>query len=133
MGLERLQIEHDSAKSVHTMPECTLVDLNRAGIGLVEIVTKPDMENGAEAAAFVRELIAILDCIGTCDCNLAEGSLRVDANVSVHHPDVAHSGVSWQPLRSVAPPATALRTGPGAFLSRGATAPSEGAKRERAV
>eukprot|EP00911_Craspedida_sp_UC1_P002183 UC1_evm2s1671 len=93
IGIERLHLEHDSAKSIHTAPECTLVDLNRAGTGLVEIVTRPDMSSGAEAAAFVRELIGVLEALGTCDCNLAQGSLRVDANVSVHHTKVPGAGV----------------------------------------
>lgn len=59
------------------------MDLNRAGVGLMEIVTGPDMASGDEAAAFVQQVMLILDALGTCDGNMAEGSLRVDANVSV--------------------------------------------------
>eukprot|EP00041_Stephanoeca_diplocostata_P012082 m.201356 g.201356 ORF g.201356 m.201356 type:complete len:538 (-) comp18802_c0_seq4:240-1853(-) len=82
--IDRLHLEHDSGKSMHTLSEqYTLVDLNRAGVGLMEIVTGPDMASGDEAAAFVQQIMLILNVLGTCDGNMAEGSLRVDANISV--------------------------------------------------
>jgi aspartyl-tRNA(Asn)/glutamyl-tRNA(Gln) amidotransferase subunit B len=82
--IERLHLEHDSGKSIHTLSvDCTLVDLNRCGVGLMEIVTGPDLRSGDEAADFVQQVILVLRALGTCDGNIAEGSLRVDANVSV--------------------------------------------------
>eukprot|EP01147_Barroeca_monosierra_P007902 gene7902-692_t len=81
--IARLQLEHDSAKSIHTANDATLVDLNRAGIGLLEIVTKPDFYNAVEAVAFVRELLSILKVLHVCDGSLSEGSLRVDANINI--------------------------------------------------
>eukprot|EP01134_Creolimax_fragrantissima_P005374 CFRG5374T1 len=81
--LERIQLEQDTGKSIHTENR-TLIDLNRAGSGLMEIVTYPDLRSGEEASFFVKAVQSILREIGTCDGNMAEGSLRVDANVSVH-------------------------------------------------
>eukprot|EP00047_Mylnosiga_fluctuans_P018427 m.70829 g.70829 ORF g.70829 m.70829 type:complete len:511 (-) comp7608_c0_seq3:170-1702(-) len=81
--IARLHLEHDSGKSLHTAPSVTLVDLNRAGAGLMEIVTEPDLHSGEQAASFVHTLIEILKTLGTCDGRLEEGSLRVDANISV--------------------------------------------------
>ena len=84
VNIERLHLEHDSGKSIHTVSdEYTLVDLNRSGTGLMEIVTKPDIHSGEEAAQFLQQLLLILEALGTCDGNLAEGSVRVDANVSI--------------------------------------------------
>lgn len=86
--ITQVQIEQDSGKSMYdTAAGQSLVDLNRAGIGLMEIVTEPDFCSGDEAAAFVRELHAVLKCIGSCDGRMEEGALRVDANISVHRPD----------------------------------------------
>lgn len=85
--IKQIQLEQDSGKSLHNEDKHeTLVDLNRAGVGLMELVTEPDMSNGKEAAAFVQELQAIMERIGTCNCKMAEGSLRVDANISVNRP-----------------------------------------------
>eukprot|EP00056_Hartaetosiga_gracilis_P008937 m.128204 g.128204 ORF g.128204 m.128204 type:complete len:501 (+) comp13022_c0_seq2:80-1582(+) len=81
--LTRLQLEHDSGKSLHTAPDMTLVDLNRCGIGLMEIVTAPNIHSSAIAVRFVKDLIAILTSLEVCDGNLSEGSLRVDANINV--------------------------------------------------
>lgn len=82
--IERLHLEHDSGKSIHTLStQFSAVDLNRAGTGLMEMVTGPDIRSGAEAAAFVQQILLILRRLGTCDGNMAEGSVRVDANVSV--------------------------------------------------
>lgn len=83
----QLQLEQDSGKSLHDeMERQSLIDLNRCGTGLMEIVTEPDFSNGMDAAAFVKELQLILERINTCNCKMEEGSLRVDANISVHKP-----------------------------------------------
>lgn len=85
--IKQIQIEQDSGKSLHDDEQNqTLIDLNRAGVGLVELVMEPDMCCGDEAAAAIRELQLILQALGTCQANMAEGQLRVDANVSVHRP-----------------------------------------------
>ncbi|XP_060720164.1 glutamyl-tRNA(Gln) amidotransferase subunit B, mitochondrial [Tachysurus vachellii] len=85
--VRQIQLEQDSGKSLHDDQRSqTLIDLNRAGVGLMEVVMEPDMRCGEEAAAAVRELQLILQTLGTCQGNMAEGQLRVDANVSVHHP-----------------------------------------------
>ena len=87
VGLERLHLEQDAGKSLHDQhPSQTYIDLNRAGVTLMEIVSKPDMRSSDEAAAYVEKLRSILRYIGACDGNMQEGSLRVDANVSVRHP-----------------------------------------------
>ncbi|MED6234762.1 hypothetical protein ATANTOWER_000155 [Ataeniobius toweri] len=85
--IKQIQLEQDSGKSLHDDANSqTLIDLNRAGIGLMELVMEPDMSCGEEAAAAVRELQLILQALGTCQGNMSEGQLRVDANVSVHRP-----------------------------------------------
>ncbi|XP_041057856.1 glutamyl-tRNA(Gln) amidotransferase subunit B, mitochondrial isoform X2 [Carcharodon carcharias] len=85
--IKQIQLEQDSGKSLHDDAGThTLIDLNRAGVGLMEIVMEPDMCCGDEAAAAVRELQLVLQALGTCHGNMAEGQLRVDANVSVHRP-----------------------------------------------
>ncbi|XP_048366150.1 glutamyl-tRNA(Gln) amidotransferase subunit B, mitochondrial [Sphaerodactylus townsendi] len=85
--IKQLQLEQDSGKSLHDdARHQTLVDLNRAGVGLMEVVMEPDMCCGKEAAAAVRELQLILQAVGSSQANMAEGQLRVDANISVHHP-----------------------------------------------
>ncbi|XP_078684325.1 glutamyl-tRNA(Gln) amidotransferase subunit B, mitochondrial-like isoform X1 [Branchiostoma floridae x Branchiostoma belcheri] len=82
--IKQLQLEQDSGKSLHDQENGeVLVDLNRAGVALMEIVTEPDMVDGAEAAALVKELQLILQALRTCDGNMSEGSMRVDANISV--------------------------------------------------
>ncbi|KAL1456955.1 hypothetical protein WDU94_001638 [Cyamophila willieti] len=82
--LQQVQLEQDSGKTIHDdFENRSLVDLNRAGVALMELVFDPDLSNGEEAAALVKELILILKCIGTSSCKMEEGSLRVDANVSV--------------------------------------------------
>ncbi|XP_055617324.1 glutamyl-tRNA(Gln) amidotransferase subunit B, mitochondrial [Toxorhynchites rutilus septentrionalis] len=83
--LLQLQLEQDSGKSLHDPVERkSLVDLNRAGIPLMELVFEPDLETGEEAAALVKEMILILTRLGSCNCRMEEGALRVDANISVH-------------------------------------------------
>nr|XP_057927793.1 glutamyl-tRNA(Gln) amidotransferase subunit B, mitochondrial [Doryrhamphus excisus]XP_057927801.1 glutamyl-tRNA(Gln) amidotransferase subunit B, mitochondrial [Doryrhamphus excisus]XP_057927807.1 glutamyl-tRNA(Gln) amidotransferase subunit B, mitochondrial [Doryrhamphus excisus] len=85
--VKQIQLEQDSGKSLHDdVHGQTLIDLNRAGVALMELVMEPDMKCGEEAAAAVRELQLILQALGTCQANMSEGQLRVDANVSVHRP-----------------------------------------------
>ncbi|XP_020788641.2 glutamyl-tRNA(Gln) amidotransferase subunit B, mitochondrial [Boleophthalmus pectinirostris] len=85
--IKQIQLEQDSGKSLHDdLRSQTLIDLNRAGVGLMELVMEPDMSCGEEASAAVRELQLILQALGTCEGNMSEGQLRVDANVSVHRP-----------------------------------------------
>src|SRR5581483_3482672 len=84
VGIERLHLEQDAGKSLHDQhPDSSYVDLNRSGIALMEIVTKPHMRSSEEAAAFLRKLRAIVRYLGTCDGNMDEGSMRADVNVSV--------------------------------------------------
>ena len=84
IGIERMHIEQDAGKSIHDMaPDKSFIDLNRAGVGLMEIVTKPDFRSPEEAGAFLRKLRSILRYLGTCDGNMDEGSMRCDVNVSV--------------------------------------------------
>ncbi|EHH26240.1 hypothetical protein EGK_16157 [Macaca mulatta] len=85
--IKQIQLEQDSGKSLHDdLRSQTLIDLNRAGVGLLEVVLEPDLSCGEEAATAVRELQLILQALGTSQANMAEGQLRVDANISVHHP-----------------------------------------------
>jgi len=87
VGIERLHMEQDAGKSLHDQhADYSYVDLNRSGIALMEIVTRPDMRSSEEAAAFLRKLRAIVRYLGTCDGNMDEGSMRADVNVSVRKP-----------------------------------------------
>ena len=87
IGIERLHLEQDAGKSLHDQhPAKTYIDLNRAGVALMEIVSKPDLRTSQQAATYVEKLRSILRYLGTCDGNMAEGSLRADVNVSVRHP-----------------------------------------------
>ncbi|MEK9678480.1 MAG: Asp-tRNA(Asn)/Glu-tRNA(Gln) amidotransferase subunit GatB [Rhodospirillaceae bacterium] len=87
IGVERLHLEQDAGKSLHDQdPKRTFIDLNRAGVALMEIVSKPDLRSPEEAGAYLRKLRAILRYLGTCDGNMEQGSLRCDANVSVRYP-----------------------------------------------
>ena len=84
IGVERLHMEQDAGKSLHDQdPKRTFIDLNRSGVALMEIVSKPDLRSPAEAGEYVRKLRAIVRYLGTCDGNMEQGSLRCDANVSV--------------------------------------------------
>ncbi len=84
IGVERLHLEQDAGKSIHDMdPIHSFIDLNRCGVGLMEIVSKPDIRSPEEAGAYLRQLRAIVRALGTCDGNMDEGSMRCDANVSV--------------------------------------------------
>ncbi len=84
IGIERLHLEQDAGKSIHDMdPSNTYVDLNRSGIALMEIVSKPDLRSPEEVNAYIKKLRTIMRYLGTCDGNMQEGSLRADVNVSV--------------------------------------------------
>jgi aspartyl-tRNA(Asn)/glutamyl-tRNA(Gln) amidotransferase subunit B len=84
VGITRLHLEQDAGKSLHDQsPGETLVDLNRSGVALMEIVSEPDLRSPDDAAAYLRKLRAILRYLGTCDGNMEEGSMRCDVNVSV--------------------------------------------------
>ena len=87
IGITRLHVEMDAGKSLHdARPDATLVDLNRSGVALMEIVLEPDVRSAEEAVLAMRKLRSILRYLGTCDGNMEEGSLRCDANVSVRRP-----------------------------------------------
>ena len=87
VGIERLHLEQDAGKSLHDRhPAKSYIDLNRSGVALMEIVSKPDMRSADEAAAYLEKLRAILRYLGTCDGNMEEGSMRADVNVSVRRP-----------------------------------------------
>ncbi|HET9903511.1 MAG TPA: Asp-tRNA(Asn)/Glu-tRNA(Gln) amidotransferase subunit GatB [Xanthobacteraceae bacterium] len=87
VGIERLHLEQDAGKSLHDQhPTMSYVDLNRSGVALMEIVSKPDLRSAEEAKAFVSKLRAILRYLGTCDGDMEKGSLRADINVSVRRP-----------------------------------------------
>ena len=84
IGIERLHLEQDAGKSIHDQhPSFTLVDLNRSGVALMEIVSKPDMRSPEEAGAYLRKIRTLLRYIGSCDGNMEQGSMRADVNVSV--------------------------------------------------
>ena len=87
IGIERLHLEQDAGKLMHDQhPTMSYVDLNRSGVALMEIVSKPDMRSPAEAGAYVKKLRAILRYVGSCDGNMEQGSMRADVNVSVRKP-----------------------------------------------
>ena len=87
VGIERLHLEQDAGKSMHDQsPTKSFIDLNRSGVALMEVVSKPDMRSAEEASAYVTKLRSIMRYIGSCDGNMQEGSLRCDANVSVRKP-----------------------------------------------
>jgi len=87
VGIERLHLEQDAGKSLHDQhPTMSFVDLNRSGVGLMEIVSRPDLRSADEAKAYVTKLRAILRYLGTCDGDMEKGSLRADVNVSVRRP-----------------------------------------------
>ncbi len=84
IGIERLHLEQDAGKSIHDIdPTSTLVDLNRSGVALMEIVSKPDLRSPEEVNLYIKKLRSIMRYLGTCDGNMQEGSLRADVNVSV--------------------------------------------------
>lgn len=99
MRIRRIQLEHDSARSLLTddlivksststlQSDSTLIDLNRVGMGLMEIVTEPDFDEAFDSYSFARELALTLRSLGTCEANMSDGGFRVDVNVSVHERD----------------------------------------------
>ncbi len=90
IGIERLHLEQDAGKSMHDQhPAMSYVDLNRSGVALMEIVSKPDLRSSDEAKAYLTKLRSILRYLGTCDGNMDEGSMRADVNVSVRRPGEA--------------------------------------------
>ena len=90
VGIERLHLEQDAGKSIHDLhPTNSLVDLNRSGVALMEIVSKPDLRSADEARAYLTKLRTILRYLGTCDGDMEKGSLRADVNVSVRKPGAA--------------------------------------------
>ncbi|HYJ82980.1 MAG TPA: Asp-tRNA(Asn)/Glu-tRNA(Gln) amidotransferase subunit GatB, partial [Allosphingosinicella sp.] len=87
IGVERIHLEQDAGKLMHDQhPSFSYVDLNRSGVALMEIVSKPDMRSPEEAGAYIRKLRAILRYVGSCDGNMEQGSMRADVNVSVRRP-----------------------------------------------
>ncbi|QDP18672.1 Asp-tRNA(Asn)/Glu-tRNA(Gln) amidotransferase subunit GatB [Sphingomonas xanthus] len=87
IGIERIHVEQDAGKLMHDQhPTMSYVDLNRSGVALMEIVSRPDMRSPAEAGAYLRKLRAVLRYVGSCDGNMEEGSMRADVNVSVRRP-----------------------------------------------
>ncbi len=87
IGIERLHLEQDAGKSMHDQhPTMSYVDLNRSGVALMEIVSKPDLRSSDEARAYLTKLRTIVRYLGTCDGNMDEGSMRADVNVSVRRP-----------------------------------------------
>lgn len=87
IGVQRIHLEQDAGKSIHDIhPSETYIDLNRAGVALMEIVSEPQIHSSAQAQSYVKKLRTLLRYLQTCDGNMEEGSLRVDANVSLHRP-----------------------------------------------
>lgn len=87
IGIERLHLEQDAGKSIHDQhPSKTYIDLNRSGVALMEIVSDPDMHSIEEAQAYVKKMRALLRCLGTCDGNMEQGSMRADVNISLRRP-----------------------------------------------
>ena len=87
IGVERIHVEQDAGKLMHDQhPTRSYVDLNRSGVALMEIVSRPDMRSPAEAGAYLRKLRSVLRYVGSCDGNMEEGSMRADVNVSVRRP-----------------------------------------------
>ncbi len=93
VGIERLHLEQDAGKSIHDLdPKNTFVDLNRSGVALMEIVSKPDLRSPEEVNAYIKKLRSIMRYLGTCDGNMQEGSLRADVNVSVRKKGIKDFG-----------------------------------------
>ena len=93
VGITRLHLEQDAGKSMHDQSATeTFVDLNRAGVALMEIVSEPDMRSGEEAGAYLKKLRAIMRYLGTCDGNMDEGSMRCDVNLSMRRKGVTELG-----------------------------------------
>ena len=90
IGIERIHLEQDAGKSLHDQhPSKSYIDLNRSGVALMEIASRPDLRSSEQAGAYIKKLRSILRYLGTCDGNMEEGSLRADVNVSVRRPGEA--------------------------------------------
>ena len=95
VGIERLHLEQDAGKLLHEQhPDMSLVDLNRSGVALMEIVSKPDLRSADEAKAFIAKLRSVLRYLGTCDGDMEKGNLRADVNVSVRKPGAPSAPVA---------------------------------------
>src|SRR5262249_45175741 len=93
VGIERLHLEQDAGKSIHDRhPEHSFIDLNRSGVALMEIVSKPDIRSARQAQAYVSKLRTIMRYLGTCDGDMEKGNLRADVNVSVRRQGDAKLG-----------------------------------------
>lgn len=109
IGIERLHLEQDAGKLLHDQhPTMSFVDLNRSGVALMEIVSKPDMRSAEQARAYVSKVRSILRYLGTCDGDMEKGNLRADVNVSVRKPGepsgrAARSRTSTRSVSSVRP------------------------------
>ena len=90
--IKRIHMEEDAGKSIHDLGETTLVDLNRTGVPLIEIVSEPDISSPGEAAAYLKKIHQLVTYLGICDGNMEEGSLRCDANISVRPKDQKEFG-----------------------------------------
>src|SRR3546814_5344 len=102
VGIERLHLEQDAGKSIHDQhPTQSYIDLNRSGVALMEIVSKPDMRSAEEAGAYLRKLRTILRYLGTCDGNMDEGSMRADVNLSMRRPGEPRSEEHKTELQSL--------------------------------
>ena len=94
IGIERLHLEQDAGKSIHDVdPQSTFIDLNRSGVALMEIVSKPDLRSLDEVNFYIKKLRSIMRYLGTCDGNMQEGSLRADVNVSVKKKGTKNLGI----------------------------------------
>jgi aspartyl-tRNA(Asn)/glutamyl-tRNA(Gln) amidotransferase subunit B len=143
IGITRLHLEQDAGKSMHDQhPAKSVIDLNRAGVGLMEIVSEPDLRSPEEAGAYVRKLRQILRYLGTCDGNMEEGSMRADVNVSVRRPGedgfrtrCGSSCTRWRRRRSgrsrCGKAAARLSRRPGCTTRRGARRGPCGPRRTR--
>ncbi len=87
IGITRIHIEEDAGKLVHDPEKGTLIDCNRCGVPLIEIVSEPDIRTPQEAVAYLHKLKAVIEYTGVSDCRMQEGSLRCDVNLSIHKKD----------------------------------------------
>ena len=102
IGVERIHLEQDAGKSIHDQdPKRSFIDLNRTGVALMEIVSKPDLRGGDEASAYVEKLRNIMRYLGTCDGNMEQGSMRADVNVSVRPSAPTNSVPGRKPRTSI--------------------------------
>ena len=96
IGITRIHMEEDAGKSIHDQSDATLVDVNRCGVPLMEVVSEPDLRTGEEAYLYLTKIKQIVQYLGVCDGNMEEGSLRCDANISVRLKDAKEFGVKTE-------------------------------------